>query len=286
MVESILSYFWQALSVTLIQVLILFGPGSVLTLILHLETGFIQKRALNRLGLRWYLVLFGWLGTVVHELGHALFCLIFRHKITEIKLLAPDPENGTLGYVKHSYNPQNIYQLAGNFFVGIGPILLGIAVIYLLSYWLLGLNPFNPGYSFNNVFSHLNTWETGRSLFQNLWNSSGHLLGDVFSRQHLSSWQLFLFIYLAFAIGSSITLSPPDIKAALSGFGIILILMFILNLATVWAGNFISNLVINISSYYVLFFVVVLLIFLVNLVIALLIFLPLLFQHNSGSKFH
>ena len=143
MVELILSYLGQALAATFIQILILFTPGLLLTLILHFETGFIQHRTINTLGLRWYLGLFGWLGTIIHELGHALFCLIFRHKITEMKLLDPDPETGTLGYVRHSYDPKNIYQLVGNFFIGIGPILLGTAVIFLLCYWLLGLNTFN-----------------------------------------------------------------------------------------------------------------------------------------------
>jgi hypothetical protein len=73
MVETILSYLWQAFSATLIQILILCGPGLLLTLILNFVTRFIQSRAINAIGRGWYLGLFGWLGTVVHELGHAIF---------------------------------------------------------------------------------------------------------------------------------------------------------------------------------------------------------------------
>ena len=284
MVELILSYLWQALSSTLFQILILLGPGLLLTLILNFETRFIENRAVNTLGRGWYLGLFGWLGTIVHELGHAIFCIIFGHKITDMKLFSPDPETGTLGYIKQSYNRTNIYQLVGNFFIGIGPILLGTAVVFILTYCLLGFNPLNTSSYFNLASSQLNSWDTFRDVFQSLWNSSGHLFLEIFSWQHLSSWQLYAFIYLVFAIGSSITLSPPDIKAALGGFAVIAILIFILNLATVWAGNFVSNIVIGIAGYYALFYTILFLIILVNIAVALLIFLPLSMVRSNHSK--
>jgi hypothetical protein len=275
MVESVLSYLWLALSVTFIQVLILLGPGLILTLILHFETAYIQGCALETIGRAWYLGLFGWLGTVVHEFGHVLFCLVFGHKITNIKLFHPDAKTGTLGYVKHSYNQHNIYQLAGNFFIGVGPILLGTAVIFLTAYLLLGINAFSFGSSFNSTALQINSWEFLGGLMQNLGYSVSSLLAAIFSWPHLTSWQLYVFLYLVFAVGTSITLSPPDIKAALGGLLIILALLFILNLAAVWAGSFISNLVVMISSYYVLFYAVILLILLINLVVALFVFLPL-----------
>jgi hypothetical protein len=284
MTGSIFSYLWQALSSTLIQILILLGPGIILTLILNFEIRFIHNRAINILGRGWYLGLFGWLGICVHELGHALFCIIFGHKITELKLFSPDSETGTPGYVKHSYNRNNIYQLTGNFFIGIGPILLGTAAISLLLYWLSGVNPFNATSYFNFESSQLNSWESLRALFQSSWNSSGHLFLEIFSRQHLSSWQLYVFVYLVFAIGSSITLSPSDIKSALVGFAVIACLVLILNLATVWAGNFISSAVIRIADYYVLFYAVVFMIMVVNIGVALLILWPLSLIRKKKSK--
>ncbi len=285
MVESILSYLWEAISSTLIQIVIVLGPGLVLAFIMNYEAGFVERRALLLMGRGWYLGLFGWLGTIVHELGHAIFCVIFRHKITDLRLFDPDPETGSLGYVIHSYNPASIYQLVGNFFIGIGPILLGTAIIYLLSYLLLGLNPFNIADNYKIVASHLNSWDSFMQLFQNLSSSSGSLLIEVFSWHNLSRWQLYAFIYLVFAIGSSITLSQPDIKGTLKGFSVILVLILIFNLATVWAGDFTSHIVTGIVAYYPVFYAVMFLILLLNIAVASLVLLPLSLLRAGHSKF-
>ncbi|MBN1189162.1 MAG: hypothetical protein JXA46_05360 [Dehalococcoidales bacterium] len=284
MAESILSYLWQAFSTTLIQILILFGPGLVLTLLLNFETIFIQSRAVNIMGRGWYLGLFGGLGTIVHELGHAVFCPIFLHKITDMRLFQPDSSTGTLGYVKHSYNRANIYQSAGNFFIGIGPILLGTAVIFLLSGWLLGINVLGaPDYLYSTTFP-LNTWAGFTESVQNLLGASYRLFAEIFSPQHLTSWHLYVFIYLAFAIGSSITLSPPDIKAALGGFAVIAILILILNLFTVRTLNLVYNIITAMSGYYVLFYTMLILVLLLNIAAALLVLLPISLLRSGHSR--
>jgi hypothetical protein len=237
MVETVLSYLWAAILASLTQIGIFLVPGLVLTLIMNYASTLMQRRALATIGKSWFLGLFGWLGTVVHELGHAFFCLIFRHKITAMKLFDPDPETGTLGYVEHTYDSSNIYQLVGNFFIGIGPILLGTALIYILLFLLLGLNPFNFVTNVDLAMPHIYSWGILTTIIQTFWTSSTGLISEIFSGNNLSTWQLYVFIYLAFAIGSSITLSPSDIKGTLKGLSAILILVFIFNLATVWAGD-------------------------------------------------
>jgi len=275
MVETILLYLWKATLTSLIQIGIFFVPGLFLTLVTNYASTLLQRRALSIIGRGWYLGLFGWLGTIMHELGHALFCLIFCHKITTLKLFDPDPETGTLGYVQHTYDSSNIYQLAGNFFIGIGPILLGTALIYFLLYLLLGLNPFKFAVSVNLPTAHFYSWYILTRILQTIWTSFTQLFSGIFSRQYLSTWQLYLFVYLTFTIGSSIILSPSDIKSTLKGLSVISILIFIFNLGTVWIGDLTANIFVYTLSYFLIFYVALLLILFLDILILILFLLPL-----------
>ena len=111
-----LNYFYQVILSTAYQLLILFGPLLLSAVIMHFVAASNEKLTCRITGTQGYLVLFGWLGTPVHELGHALFALLFGHKITAIKLFSPNPTAGTLGYISHTWNKKNLYQVMGNFF--------------------------------------------------------------------------------------------------------------------------------------------------------------------------
>lgn len=75
------------------------------------------------------------IGTPVHELGHALMCIPFAHRITDIKLLLPPSRRSrTLGYVEHSHNRKNPWAVFGNLFISFGPIFSGLAVTILALY--------------------------------------------------------------------------------------------------------------------------------------------------------
>ena len=282
MVETLLLYIWKATLTSLVQIGIFFVPGLVLTLVVNYVSTLLQRRALLIIGRGWYLGLFGWLGTIIHELGHALFCIIFRHKITEMKLFDPDPETGTLGYVQHTYESSSLYQMAGNFFIGIGPILLGSGLIYLLLYLLLGLNPFkfavNTGLPSWDIYS----WSVFINLLQNLRTSLTTLVSGIYSLTNFASWQLYVFIYLTFTIGSSIILSPSDFKGTFKGLSIILPVIFVFNLVTVWAGDFTVNIFRFTLSYFLIFYITMLLVLLMDMAV-FVIFLPLskLFHHTG-----
>jgi hypothetical protein len=283
MTESILSYLWSAVLASLLQIGIFLLPGLLITLLMNYVSTKLQQRAVGIIGRGWFLGLFGWLGTAVHELGHAFFCLVFGHKIVKISLFEPDPETGTLGYVEHTYEPTNIYQMVGNFFTGIGPILFGTALIYLALYLLLSINALSFVQNISIGSATIYSWDVPFQTLQTLWQSSTSLISAIFTGGNFSSWQLYVFLYIAFCIGSFITLSPPDIKGSLKGMGVILVLILVFNLATVWIGDVTSNIFLATISYYLVFYTALFLILMMDIAVSLVLLLPLSFVQQKQS---
>lgn len=65
-------------------------------------------------------------GAPVHELGHALMCLIFGHRIERCRLF---PTRRGAACVEHSYTLRNPWAAFGNLPIALGPILSGLAVM-------------------------------------------------------------------------------------------------------------------------------------------------------------
>jgi len=167
----------------------------------------------------------GFIGTPIHELGHAFFCLVFGHKIVEIKLFQTDSRDGTLGYVSHSYNKKNLYHRIGNFFIGVGPIIFGSGLILLL---LFMLN--NSG--FKLVGSVMNFFTTGvpasASMYPN-WIIGGLsiFVENFFVVENFNSVSWWIFIILGVFISLHMRLSKPDINGAFDGFFFSALILFI-----------------------------------------------------------
>lgn len=167
----------------------------------------------------------GIIGTPVHELSHALMCVLFGHQITDIKLYNPKSQDGALGYVSHTYNKKNIYHQIGNFFIGVAPVLLGGGAVVLLLALLLP-DAFE-------VISYdieiLSDAELGllpiSDFFLFLWSSAS----EIFSEQSLSSWQGWIFIILALMIATHMEMSGSDIKSGLRGFAFLLVIFLLLD---------------------------------------------------------
>ncbi len=168
------------------------------------------------------LLVSGIVGTPIHELSHALMCVVFGHKIDEIKLYSPNSDDGSLGYVRHSFNPRNIYHQIGNFFIGIAPVLGGSGVLLLLMCLLVP-----------DIFSDI-TYILG-----NMGNVGGiaemiSAVGEIFtsifdfSRSDEPVW--WVFVLLSLMISSHMELSSADIRGSIKGLLILCGLLLIADL--------------------------------------------------------
>ena len=177
-----------------------------------------------------------WLGTPIHELGHALFCVIFGHRIEDMKIFSPDPNSGTLGYVYHTWNPKNPWHVLGNFFVGIGPVVLGSAVLFGLFYFLIP----DSGTVWSTIIHDVSNIEKDASIsiYATVFRDSAlAIIKLIFTWNNLGLWRFWVFIYLSICVVSNIRLSWADIKGSLAGLGCIVMPFLILNLILLLAGR-------------------------------------------------
>lgn len=162
----------------------------------------------------------GAIGTPVHEIGHAIFCLIFGHKIVDMKLFTPHATDGTLGYVSHSYNKRNIYHQIGNFFIGVGPVLFGSAVLLFLMY-LLAPDMFDAvrdGIGSSSTLSFGAVKDAVVDIFKAVFNTADF--------ENIRQW---VFLVLAVFITLHMSLSPADMKGSVRGTIYIAVLLLLVN---------------------------------------------------------
>lgn len=204
----------------------------------------------------------GAIGTPLHECAHALFCVIFGHKVTEIKLFQINSSDGTLGYVNHSYNPKNIYHKIGNFFIGVAPIIVISAVLYLLAWWLL------PGF----VAEISGSFKIS-DFVSSIGNVFTSLLGVLQSFFLCAlTWQWWVFLIVGVFLALHMTLSKADIKGALSGVLFLLITVLVVDVILgLVSGNLLTAFtqeVLGIASYLLCILVLALIISIIAVIVS------------------
>lgn len=230
-INSILEFVKLVVLTTASQLFWLLGLLFIFGLLLYLFARFTRITYVKSVGQKMDIIFTGWIGTPVHELGHAIFCILFRHKIVEIKLYSPNSEDGTLGYVNHSYNPNSTFQKIGNFFIGVGPIIFGALVLYAIFYYLVP----NKSEVFVYIESQSQTLVNSvrgeyAGVLASIWGTTKATLGGLFKAANFSDYKFWIFLYLAISISSHMQLSPPDIKGAKGGLISLLIFFLVLNL--------------------------------------------------------
>lgn len=181
-------------------------PFFIFGLIMHYATIFIRNHFSSDNSWK-FISYFTFVGSMVHELSHAIMCVIFKHDIQKVAFFSPE-EDEPFGYVLHRYDPNSFYQRCGCFFIGTAPLLCGVASIYYLSLYLLP----------HEIIAKLSSSYNPFLIFSFL-----------FSAEFYSNIKNIIWLYLSFSIFLHITLSFDDLKGWATGLLTFVILACVYN---------------------------------------------------------
>lgn len=215
------------------------------------------------------------LGTPIHELGHALMCLLFGHRITEMSLWQPRSRDGNLGFVTHAYKKRNPYHVLGNLFIAVGPIFSGLAVITLAL--RVGFPAVFTAYT-RNAADLATAGEGGFPLVSEGLRMLPALVEALTAETpDVPLWGMIVALVVILAVSQHISLSPADVRGgvtALPLYGIlILILTVVCGLLGQPAMDSVTAALRLFSGYMTALFTVVLVASLLQLILALPVWL-------------
>ena len=167
----------------------------------------------------------GLIGTPIHELSHLLMCLVFGHKVDEVKFFQINDEDGVLGYVNHSWNPKNIYQQIGNYFIGIAPILVGTLIVFF------GIKAFLPNTynQINGYFDAIKNLGVNVNIFDYVFDFFCGMFLAMFTDISIG-WKWWVFMLFILCIAIHMNLSTADIKNSIISIPLLLAIIVIVNL--------------------------------------------------------
>lgn len=201
--------FATVVAEALAMIAIFLAPFVAFALVIHWFESITQRRLAERFG--WHVVLWtGWLGAPVHELSHALMCLLFRHRVDEIALFEPDQESGRLGYVRHSWRPESWFEEVGNLFIGMAP-LLGGSIILAVLLWM-----FYPHAASAGIDAAKAGGDSGL-LIEQTWRVATSIAGQILTMQNMGTTRFWIFLYLVLCVGSHMAPSGSDYRGASRG---------------------------------------------------------------------
>jgi hypothetical protein len=143
------------------------------------------------------------------------------------------------------------------------------------------LSDISPVVITSGTVTHLSSLKT---VAHGIYGGFGRFLVIVFNGPGSTWWKIVVLVYFLFSIGSSITLSLPDIRGALAGFLYFVAVLLIFNLLTLWAGDFTLKALAAASGFFSGFYFLMILSIIINgLFVVLLAILRLVKTWGSGT---
>lgn len=277
-----IAYMVRVAAVTFVQLFTLFGPGLVLVLLLSQLSAHVARLAARALGMGPYLLIFGGIGTLVHELGHAIVSLLFGFTILGFKGFPSSPRDRELGYVISGTTKITLWKTIGMFFIGIAPVLFGTLILFAALMILFD----RELAQFVNQLNLLNgaTVPGAGNFASQVLTDCIALVAFIFQPAHWLDWRFYIFLYLAFSIGSSIHLSAIDITNALRGFYALVALWFGFNLVTLWISGMDEHSADWIGRSYVWFYGILAVVIVLNLIAAAVLLVPATLRTSSAKR--
>lgn len=226
----------------LFQTLIMVIGAVASTIILGLILGYLERISITNIQrtIGYKGIILTAPGVVIHELSHYIMSKLFGYKILDVKLFRPieGAKDGVLGYVKSSFNYNNIIQRIGMFFVGFAPIFGGAASIILFLRIFLRESYIYLMASIRQAFE---TGVLNVNFFKVQYYISRDLVNNLFTKSNITSINFWIFMYLAICISSHIALSKADLRGSIAGILTITTVFFMVNLVSNIVGLRIKN---------------------------------------------
>ncbi len=158
------------------------------------------------------LMIFGGVGTAIHEISHFVVAKIFGFKVKGVKLFNFPDENGTIGSVSISYK-KSIKSSIGLFFVGISPVYFGVLMIVVITILIV------PNFASSTGLDSLDGFT---AIFSSLFDMAGN-----FASSSDNIVLKVIYVYLLFNILSQIAPSTTDLRIAFRGFVVSLLVIIV-----------------------------------------------------------
>ena len=169
------------------------------------------------------------LSTLLREVGHMCACLIFFHRIVDIKLLDLHAPDGELGFVEHSYNPRNPLALLGNLAYALFPVVIGLftVLVTLLGCFRGVLFPF---------FDEVALLGERGAGFAEYARVSFEFLPRMFTERTSGLFSAAVGALLLLAVVLGIHVDPRELRDALSGGAVYAALALVVSAVLIFPG--------------------------------------------------